>query len=87
MTNTRILKKNNIFLLYHNSSNNKNKRQQCSIKFAMYRYVCMYVKTRISLVRNNSEKERGQLVLTCLRVYVSSGMYKPLNLFVIQAHY
>ena len=38
----------------------------------MYRGVCLYVKTRIFLVKNNSEKERGQLVLTymCICAYV-----------------
>ena len=43
----------------------------------------MYVKTRIFLVKNNSEKERGQLVHTyiCIcAVYASSGMSKSLNL-------
>ena len=52
--------------------------------------MCVYVKTRIYLVRNNREKERGQLVLTymwvCVRVCVSSDMYKSLNLLVIQTH-
>ena len=60
------------------------------INFAMYRGVCVYVKTRIFLVRNNREKVRGQLVLTitcvCVQVCVSSGMYKSLNLLVISAH-
>ena len=55
---------------------------------AMYRGVHLYVKARIFLVKNNSEKERGQLVLTymCMRVVcVSSGMSKSLNLLVIKA--
>ena len=40
----------------------------------MYRGVCLYVKARIFLIKNNSK--RGQLVLTC----VSYGMSKSLNL-------
>ena len=42
------------------------------INVAMYRGVCVYVKTRIYLVKNNREKERGQLVLTYM--YMCVGM-------------
>ena len=34
------------------------------ISFAMYRSVCLYVKVRIFLVKDNWEKARDQLVLT-----------------------
>ena len=40
------------------------------INFAMYKgvcvCVCVCVKTRIFLVKNNKEKERGQLIFTYL---------------------
>ena len=51
--------------------------------------MCVCVKTRIFLGKNNREKERGQLVLSymfCVQVCASSVMSKSLNLLVIQAH-
>ena len=59
------------------------------INFAMYRGVCLNVKTRTLLVKNNSEREVNLYLHTCVcvRVCVSSGMSKSLNLLVIQAHY
>ena len=50
--------------------------------------VCM-LEQDYFLVKNNSEKERGQLVLTYMCICaecVSSGMSKSLNLLVIRAH-
>ena len=50
--------------------------------------VCVNFNTRIFLVTNNREKERGQLVLTYMymcAVCVNSGMSQSLNLLVIQA--
>ena len=35
----------------------------------MYSGVCLYVKARVFLVKNNSEKERGQLLLTYMYMY------------------
>ena len=63
-----------------------------SINFAMYRgvCVCVYVEKRIFLVKDNSEKEKGQLVLAYIwmcAVCLSSGVSNSLNLLVIQAHF
>ena len=47
--------------------------------------VCVYVKTKNILVRNNGKKERGQLVLTYICMCADMcefWMYKSLN----QAH-
>ena len=57
----------------------------------MYRCVrvCVCVKTRIFIVKDNSQK-RARSTRTYIYVYVrgmcDSGMSKSLNLFVIQAH-
>ena len=51
--------------------------------------MCVCVKTGIFLVRNNREKERGQLVFTYMCMCAGMCefcMYKSLNLLVIQAH-
>ena len=50
----------------------------------MYRGVCLYDKTRIFFGKNNSEKEKGQLVLTYMCMYavcMTSGMPKSLYLW------
>ena len=67
----------NILLLYHNWTNNKNTKVVMFINFAMNIGMCVSKNKKIFLVRNNREKESGQLVLTCVfvRVCASSGMY------------
>ena len=48
----------------------------------------MFVKTRIFFVRNNWGRKVNLYLHTCVCMWVCvrSGMYKSLNLFVIQAN-